>query len=122
MCLIRDAHPHREWGCASPGIHIHTENEDVTHRECTSSPGMGICLTGNGDVTDREWGCDSLGMYILTGNAHNLDRVFKVVSYFTPTVTRKLQKDCLTAAACRCKTFFISSAYSEAAYPISLQN
>ena len=27
MCLTGNAHPHREWGCASPG--------------------MGVCLTGN---------------------------------------------------------------------------
>ena len=39
--------PHRKWGCASPGMHILTGNGDVPHRECISSPGMGMCLTGN---------------------------------------------------------------------------
>ena len=29
-------HPHREWGCALPGMHILTGNGDVPHRECTS--------------------------------------------------------------------------------------
>ena len=37
----------REWGCASLGMHILTENRDVPHGECTSSPGMGMCLTRN---------------------------------------------------------------------------
>ena len=44
------------------------------HRECISLPGMGMCLTGNGDVPHRE--CTSApGMHILTGNAHGLYRV-----------------------------------------------
>ena len=47
-------HPHwewdREWRCASPG--------------------MGMCLTENGDLPHREWGCASLEMHILTGNAY----------------------------------------------------
>ena len=38
-------HPHREWGCASPGMHI---------------------LTRNGNVTQREWGCALPGMHMLT--------------------------------------------------------
>ena len=53
ICIPGDAHPHSRWGCAFPvrinhnGINILTGNEDVTHRECTSSPGMGMCLTGS---------------------------------------------------------------------------
>ena len=39
---LTDKHPHREWGCFSPEINILTGNGDVTHRECTSSPGMGM--------------------------------------------------------------------------------
>ena len=67
-------HPHQELRCDSPEMHILTGNGDVTHRECTSSPGMGSCLTGNGDVTHRE--CTfSPGMHILTGSAHRLYRV-----------------------------------------------
>ena len=33
------------------------------HRKCISSPGMGLCLTGNGDVPHREWECASPGMH-----------------------------------------------------------
>ena len=40
-------HPHREWGCAAPGKHILTGNGDVTHQECSSSQGIGMCFTGN---------------------------------------------------------------------------
>ena len=47
MCLTGNAHPHREWGCASPGMHILTRNGDVPHWEWTSSPGMGMCLNKN---------------------------------------------------------------------------
>ena len=47
MCLTRNAHPHWEWGCASPGMHILTENGK----------------------------CASPGMHILTGNSHSLYRV-----------------------------------------------
>ena len=36
------------------GRNILTGNGDVTHQECTSSPGMGMCLTENLDVTHRE--------------------------------------------------------------------
>ena len=39
-------HPHWEWGCASPGAHILTENRDVPHRECISSPKTHIVYTG----------------------------------------------------------------------------
>ena len=50
------------------------------HRECTSSPGMRMCLTGNAILTRngvcltrnahprREWEYVSPGMHILTGN------------------------------------------------------
>ena len=61
-------HTHLEWGCASPGMHILTRNGDVPHRKCTSSPGMEMCLTENGD--HRKWGCASPGIHILTGNAY----------------------------------------------------
>ena len=44
MLLTGNPHSHREWGRASPGMHI---------------------LTGNGDVPHREWGCDSPGMQIV---------------------------------------------------------
>ena len=69
MCILNEAHPHssedesewnkhphREWRCDSPGMHILTWNGDVSHRDwgCASS---GTC-------------CDSLGMHILTGNAY----------------------------------------------------
>ena len=66
MCITGNAHPHREWGCA-----LLTANWDVPHRECTSSLGMGMCLTENGDVPHWEWECASpkMGM-CLTGNAH----------------------------------------------------
>ena len=64
-------HPHREWRCDSPEMHIFTGNGDVPYRECrwecTSSPGMGMCLTGNAHP-DQEWGCNLPGMHILTGN------------------------------------------------------
>ena len=59
-------HPHREWRCDLPGVHILTGNGDVTNQECISSLGMGMCLTENGYVTDL------LGMHILTKNAHSL--------------------------------------------------
>ena len=55
-------------------MRILTGNGDVTHRECISSPGMGMCPTGNANP-HQEWGCDSSGMHILTGNAHSLYRV-----------------------------------------------
>ena len=52
MCIPGEAHPHSRWGwitmewASSPG--------------CISSPGMGMCLTGNGNVPHREWGCACL--------------------------------------------------------------
>ena len=47
------SHPHLEWGHTSPGVMIClTENEDVPHRECTSSSEMEMCFTA----------CASLGM------------------------------------------------------------
>ena len=62
MCNTGNAHPYREWGCAS---------RECTYREFgCASPGMHI-LTGNGNVPHRKWGCASLGMHILTGNAHS---------------------------------------------------
>ena len=77
-------------------MNILTGNDDVPHRECISSVGMGTCLTGNAhphrerervlpemliltgndDVPHRE--CTfSPGMRILTANAHSLYRVNK---------------------------------------------
>ena len=48
------------------------------HWECTSSPGMGMCLTGDA-YPHQEWECALPGMHILTengdvltGNAHSL--------------------------------------------------
>ena len=35
MCLTQNAHLHREWGCASPGMHVLTGNAYL-HQECTS--------------------------------------------------------------------------------------
>ena len=52
------------------GINILTWNGYLAHKECTSSPEMGICLNGNGYVTHWEWVCDSLGIHILTGNTY----------------------------------------------------
>ena len=75
QCIPGEAHPHQEWGCASPGMHIIigngmclTGNGDVPHREwgCASS-GIGMRLNGNA-YPHREQECDSLGMHILTGN------------------------------------------------------
>ena len=55
-------HPHREWRCDSPGMHILTRNGDMPYREWGYAlPGIELCLTGNG-----MW---------LTGNAHSLKRV-----------------------------------------------
>ena len=75
ICIPGEAHPHSQRGTSPfPVSHIAIPGEDVysivihPHWECTSSSGMGVCLTGNGDVPHREWGCASLGMYILTGN------------------------------------------------------
>ena len=64
----QNKHSHREWRCDSPGMHILTGNGDVLYRKCTSSPEMGMRLTGNAHP-HWEWGCDSPGMHILTGNA-----------------------------------------------------
>ena len=50
---------------ASPGMHILTKNGDVPHLECTSTLGMGMCLTGNAHP-HQECGCASTGMHILT--------------------------------------------------------
>ena len=58
-------HPHREW--------------DVPHRKCTSSRGMGMCLTGNDVVPHREC-TSSPGMCIFTGNAHCLYRVYTLLN------------------------------------------
>ena len=44
----RNKHPHREWGSYSTGMQIPTRNEDAL------SPGMHI-LTDNADVTHREY-------------------------------------------------------------------
>ena len=59
--------------CAFPVSHITIPGEDVysivihPHRECTSSPGMWMYLTGNAHP-NWEWRCASPGMHILTGN------------------------------------------------------
>ena len=86
MCI-----PSGSFHCDSPS----PGNGDVPHREFTSSPGMGMCLTGNAHShqewgcasprmgmcftgnahSHREWGCASIRMHILTGNAHSLHRV-----------------------------------------------
>ena len=72
--------PHREWGCASPGMHILTGTGDVPHREWISSPGMHI-LTGNGNVPHREWECASPGMGMcLTGNGNVPHREWECAS------------------------------------------
>ena len=57
-------------------MHILTGNGDVTLRECTSSLGMRMRLTGNGDAPHREWGWNSPGMHILNENAYSLYRMF----------------------------------------------
>ena len=68
ICIPGESHPHSRWGClfhcdsSSPGIWM------------CASPGMRI-LIGNGDVTDREWtSSPEIGM-CLAGNAHSLYRV-----------------------------------------------
>ena len=74
MCIPGEAHLHSRWGHALPVRHIPIYGEDVhslwgtspflvrhiltgngnvSHRECTSSPGMHI-LTRNGNVPHRE--------------------------------------------------------------------
>ena len=52
-----------------------TGNGDATHRECVSSTGMRMFLTGNGDVNltvdahpHQEWGFVLPAMHIFTGN------------------------------------------------------
>ena len=115
MCLIGNAHHDRKWRCALPGMHILTGNGDVPHWECTSSPGMGICLTGNGNVPHQEWRCASPGMRMcltrngdmphkewecaspgmgmcLTGNAHSLYRMIRGLS---GTNTNDTKVNCL---------------------------
>ena len=73
MCLTgnRDV-PHREWGCASPGMHILTGNRNVPHREWEfASSGIVMCLTGNGDVPHQEC-TSSPGMHVVyTGCLYN---------------------------------------------------
>ena len=76
MCLTGNGNvPHREWGCASPGMGMRLiGNGIVPHREWEcASPGMGMCLTGNGNAhPHREWECTSspgMGMCLI-GNAH----------------------------------------------------
>ena len=67
-----------------------TGNGDVTHKECTSSLEMGMCLSGNVHP-HREWGCASPAMYILTGNAHSLYRLEleQIKARLNPTSTHK---------------------------------
>ena len=73
-------HPHREWGCASPGMYILTgKGPGSTSSPGTryDSPGMtgnGICHPWNRDVPHREC-TSSPEMHIITGNAHSLYRV-----------------------------------------------
>ena len=74
MCLNRNGDvPHREWGCASPGMHILTGNRDVPHRGYTSSVGMGMCLTLNARP-HQEWECILPGMGMLSPVMHILAR------------------------------------------------
>ena len=54
------------------------------------SPGMGMCLMGNGDVPHRE-STSSPGMHILTGNAHSLYRVNLLPAKFLRFDTLKLK-------------------------------
>ena len=52
---------------------ILTRNGDANHRECTSSPGMGMCFIWNGDVTNRKC-TSSSGMHIVyTGCNRKID-------------------------------------------------
>ena len=44
MYLTRNAHPHQEWGYASPAMHILTRNA-YPHQECISSPGIHMVYT-----------------------------------------------------------------------------
>ena len=60
--------PHREWGCASPGMGV------CLTGNAQPSQGMGMCLTGNRDVTHQKC-TSSPRMHILTGNAPSLYRV-----------------------------------------------
>ena len=70
MCLTLNTHLHREWGCASLGMHILIGNGDVPHREWgRASPGIHI-LTGNGDVPHFEYTSPQGMEMCLTGNAH----------------------------------------------------
>ena len=95
ICLTRNAYPHRDWECASsrmhispemerasPGINILTRNGyvphqeytshrewDVPHRECISSLGIGMCLTGNAHRHRECISSPGMGMCI-TVNAH----------------------------------------------------
>ena len=91
MCVTRNAHPHRDSGYASLEMHMLTGIADmphqewrcylsrmhippgigyVTHRQCTSSPGLRICLTGNAHP-HRDFRYASSGFQIcLTRNAH----------------------------------------------------
>ena len=70
--------------CAFPVSHIAIPSEDIysivihPHRDCTSSPGMGMYLTEDRDVPHQEC-TSSPGMHILTGNAHSLYRVLTVI-------------------------------------------
>ena len=76
MCFPDEAHPHSRGGTSSFLVrHIPIPGEDVhsmvihPHRGWgCASLGMGMCLTGNGNVPHWEWGCASPGMNILTGN------------------------------------------------------
>ena len=104
MCIPGETHSHSRWGylfhddSSWPGMHILTGNGDVPHRECTSSPEMGMFLTANvhplrqcgydspgvhilkenGDAPHREWERALPGMRVLTRNAHSLYRVISV--------------------------------------------
>ena len=53
MWIPGEAHPYFRWGCAFPVSHIAIPGEDGysivihPHRECISSKGLKVCLTGN---------------------------------------------------------------------------
>ena len=51
---IPSENDHSQWG-TSPSLvsHIAIPGRDVCHRECTSLPGIGMCLNKNRDVTHR---------------------------------------------------------------------
>ena len=66
--------------------HIAISGEDDSF-----SQGMGMCLTGNGDVPHWEWGCASLGMGMcLTGNGDVPHWEWRCASLGMHTITAKI--------------------------------